>query len=86
MVTCVRKLSSVHYRNLLDFLCPAALLCQQISEQFKSPVRTRKPGNVNVRLVQLSEAGLINFFLIRGSISDTHHNIVYVDLLSNPNP
>jgi len=40
-IPCVRKLSSILSRNLLDFLCPAVLSLQQISGWLKSLTRTR---------------------------------------------
>lgn len=38
--SCIRKLSSTHCRNLLDYMCLAALLLQKIPGWLKSPMRT----------------------------------------------
>jgi len=40
-ITWRRMLSSIHSRNLLDFLCLAVLSLQQILGWLKSPMRTR---------------------------------------------
>lgn len=45
--TCVRQLSSVHYRNLLDFFCPAMFYLQKIS------VLLWGPGTVNMKFLLL---------------------------------
>lgn len=74
-ITCVRQLSSLHSRNLLDCLCPPGLSLQQALGCLKSPWRA-EPIDVKMLLVQ----GLIHFFLVRWPKVETHCNVTCTNL------
>lgn len=81
-ITWRRKLSSMHFRNLLDCLCLAVLSPQQTLRWLKFPIQAR-----NRECSYLSIVGLIcSVLLVRWPVADPHYKNTSPSPPLNPDP